>query len=57
MINDAGMVLLNQRKREIQEDWNMLRDEAFVSEKSSFAYVSQLIITTKECLLHTQILL
>ncbi len=32
MINDAGMVLLNQRKREIQEDWNMPRDEGFVSE-------------------------
>ena len=24
LINDAGMVLLNQRKREIQEDWNMV---------------------------------
>ena len=35
MINDAGMVLLNQRKREIQEDWNMLRDEGFVSENDS----------------------
>ncbi len=35
MINDAGMVLLNQRKREIKEDWNMLRNEDFVSENDS----------------------
>ncbi len=35
MINDEGMVLLNQRKREIKEDWNMLRNEDFVSENDS----------------------
>jgi hypothetical protein len=29
------MVLLNQRKREIKEDWNMLRNEDFVSENDS----------------------